>query len=86
MESSKLQASLGKLIFKYRVEDLKGNKITLFKSTLRYLCLIIFVLIDIVFEMTGFNIIDFFTNDIENDKNQRVHDIITKTIVLKQSF
>ncbi len=74
MESSKLQASLGKMIFGIKVCDLEGKRLHHTRVAVRTLSKIlglvsIFVIIFLVFF---------------NEKNQGLHDIWAKSLVVKK--
>ncbi|MCE7862170.1 MAG: RDD family protein [Bacteroidetes bacterium CHB5] len=74
MESSKLQATVGKLALGLKVTDLQGNKLDFTKALIRNLCKIIsnFTLL-IGYIMAGFT-----------EKKQALHDMIASTLVLKK--
>jgi uncharacterized RDD family membrane protein YckC len=74
MESSKLQASVGKLALSLVVTDTNGAKLDFSKALIRNLSKIISgVILCIGFIMAGFT-----------DKKQALHDIIAGTIVVKK--
>jgi uncharacterized RDD family membrane protein YckC len=73
LESSRLQATFGKLFFRYKVSDLEGNKISFFRAFLRF----IFKIISIC-TLIGAWLIDMTA------KRQGLHDIIMKTIVRRR--
>lgn len=74
LESSKLQASIGKLALGIIVTDMEGNRITFGKATGRYFGKIISAIILYVgFMMAGFT-----------EKKQGLHDIIAGTLVWKK--
>lgn len=75
MESSKLQATVGKLALGLKVTDLQGNKLDFVKALVRNLCKIIsnFTLL-IGYIMAGFT-----------EKKQALHDMIASTLVLKKN-
>ncbi|QLH33043.1 MAG: RDD family protein [Cyclobacteriaceae bacterium] len=75
MESSKLQATVGKLALGLKVTDLQGNKLDFTKALIRNLCKIIsnFTLL-IGYIMAGFT-----------EKKQALHDMIASTLVLKKA-
>jgi len=74
MESSKLQATVGKLALGIKVTDLQGNKLDFTKALIRNLCRIIsnFTLL-IGYIMAGFT-----------EKKQALHDMIASTLVVKK--
>ena len=74
MESSKLQATAGKLALGLIVTDLNGSKLDFTKALIRNLCKIISSMILYI----GY-IIAAFT-----EKKQALHDIIAGTLVLKK--
>lgn len=74
MESSKLQATVGKLALGLKVTDLQGNKLDFTKALVRNLCKIISN-----FTMLIGYIIAGFTA-----KKQALHDMIASTLVLKK--
>lgn len=72
MESSSLQASVGKLAMRIRVTDLGGRRITFWKATERYFAKIFSGLILLMgYVMAAFT-----------KKRQALHDIIAGTLVL----
>jgi uncharacterized RDD family membrane protein YckC len=74
MESSKAQASVGKMALGIKVTDLEGNRITFGKSFLRAIGrLISSAIMYIGYIMAAFT-----------DKKQALHDIIANTIVVKK--
>jgi uncharacterized RDD family membrane protein YckC len=74
MESSNLQASVGKLALGLVVLDEGGQKLDFTKALVRNLCKVIsWVIFGIGFIMAGFT-----------DKKQGLHDIIAKTLVVKK--
>lgn len=75
MESSKLQATVGKLALGLKVTDLQGNKLDFVKALVRNLCKILsnFTLF-IGYIMAGFT-----------EKKQALHDMIASTLVLKKN-
>lgn len=75
MESSNLQASVGKLALGLVVTDENGAKLDFGKALVRNLCKILSAMILFIgFIMAGFT-----------DKKQGLHDIIAKTLVVKKS-
>ncbi len=74
MESSKMQATVGKLALGLKVTDLEGNKLDFTKALIRNLSRIISGMIMLI----GY-IIAAFT-----EKKQALHDIIAGTLVLKK--
>jgi uncharacterized RDD family membrane protein YckC len=73
MESSKYQATVGKLLLGVKVVDLKGKRISFLKATGRYLGKFLSRL------LLGFGfIMMLFTK-----KKQCLHDKLTKTLVVK---
>ncbi len=74
MESSSLQASLGKMAIGIVVTDLDGNRITFSRATGRYFSKIISsIILCIGYIMVGFTA-----------KKQGLHDIIAGTLVVKK--
>jgi uncharacterized RDD family membrane protein YckC len=75
MESSKFQATLGKLALGLKVTDLQGNKLDFTKALVRNLCKLIsnFTLF-IGYILAGFT-----------EKKQALHDMIASTLVVKKS-
>jgi uncharacterized RDD family membrane protein YckC len=76
MESSLIQATLGKMALRIIVVDLKGNRISFLKATLRYFSKVISAAIFFI----GFLMVAF------TDKKQGYHDMIANTFVIKKSF
>ncbi|MBL7874558.1 MAG: RDD family protein, partial [Cyclobacteriaceae bacterium] len=74
MESSKAQATVGKMALGLKVTDLQGNKLDFSKALIRNLCRLISNLTMLI----GY-IIAAFT-----EKKQALHDIIAGTLVLKK--
>jgi uncharacterized RDD family membrane protein YckC len=74
MESSKMQATIGKLALGLKVTDLEGNKLDFTKALVRNLSRIVSNLTMLI----GY-IIAAFT-----EKKQALHDIIAGTLVLKK--
>ncbi|MCW5910514.1 MAG: RDD family protein [Cyclobacteriaceae bacterium] len=75
MESSKLQATVGKLALGLKVTDLQGNKLDFTKALIRNLCKIISNFTFLIgYIMAGFT-----------EKKQALHDMIASTLVLKKS-
>jgi uncharacterized RDD family membrane protein YckC len=75
LESSNLQASIGKLALGLVVLDERGQKLDFTKALVRNLCKVIsWVIMGIGFIMAGFT-----------EKKQGLHDIIAKTIVVKKA-
>ncbi len=75
MESSKYQATVGKLLLGVKVVDLKGKRISFLKATGRYLGKFLSRL------LLGFGfIMMLFTK-----KKQCLHDKLTRTLVVKSS-
>ncbi|MEO0072905.1 MAG: RDD family protein [candidate division WOR-3 bacterium] len=75
MESSKLQATLGKLALGLTVTDINGNRISFARATARHFAKIISGLtIFIGFILAGFT-----------PKRQALHDIIADCLVIKKS-
>lgn len=75
MESSRLQATLGKMLVGIIVTDLNGNKITFLRATGRYFGKTISTLICYVgFLMAGWT-----------EKQQTLHDIMASCLVVKKS-
>ncbi|MBK7650090.1 MAG: RDD family protein [Flammeovirgaceae bacterium] len=74
MESSKFQATVGKLALGLIVTDLNGGKLDFTKALVRSLCKIISsMILYIGYIMAGFT-----------DKKQGLHDIIAGTLVVKK--
>ena len=74
MESSKLQATVGKLALGLKVTDLQGGKLDFSKALVRNLCKIISNITLLVgYIMAGFT-----------EKKQALHDMIASTLVLKK--
>ena len=74
MESSKYQATVGKLALGLKVTDLDGNSLDFVKSLIRNICKIISQMIVFIgFIMAGFT-----------EKKQGLHDIIAGTLVVKK--
>lgn len=74
MESSKYQASLGKLALGLVVTDAQGNKLDFSKALVRNLCKLISNLtFTIGYIMAGFT-----------DKKQALHDVIAGTLVVRK--
>jgi uncharacterized RDD family membrane protein YckC len=73
MESSKYQATLGKMAVGARVTDMKGNRISFARATGRYFGKIISgMILYIGFMMAGFT-----------EKKQALHDMMAETLVIK---
>lgn len=74
MESSKYQATLGKLALGLIVTDMNGNKIDFGKALLRNICKFISSMVFFIgYIMAGFT-----------EKKQALHDIIASTLVTKK--
>lgn len=74
MESSKYQATVGKLALGLKVTDVDGNSLDFVKSLIRNICKIISQMILFIgFIMAGFT-----------EKKQGLHDIIAGTLVVKK--
>ncbi|MCS7259008.1 MAG: RDD family protein [candidate division WOR-3 bacterium] len=74
MESSKLQATLGKLALKIVVTDIKGNPVTFERASARYFAKILSTLtLGVGFILAGFT-----------PRKQALHDIITGCLVIKK--
>lgn len=74
MESSKYQATVGKLALGLKVTDMEGKNLDLTKSLIRNVCKIISgMILFIGYIMAGFT-----------DKKQGLHDIIAGTLVVKK--
>ena len=74
MESSKYQATVGKLALGLKVTDMEGKNLDLTKSLIRNVCKIISGMIIFVgYIMAGFT-----------EKKQGLHDIIAGTLVVKK--
>ena len=75
LESSNMQASVGKMALGLIVVDESGQKLDFSKALVRNLCKIVsWMIMGIGFIMAGFT-----------DKKQGLHDIIAKTIVVKKA-
>ncbi|MBS1487686.1 MAG: RDD family protein [Bacteroidetes bacterium] len=75
MESSKYQATVGKLVLGLIVTDESGSKLDFSKALVRNLCKIISsIILCIGYIMAGFT-----------DKKQALHDMIAKTLVVKKA-
>jgi uncharacterized RDD family membrane protein YckC len=72
MESSKFQATLGKMALSLRVVDLQGNRISFVRATGRYFAKFISVIFFVGYIMAGFT-----------QRKQALHDLIAKTYVLR---
>jgi uncharacterized RDD family membrane protein YckC len=75
MESSKLQATVGKMALGLIVTDMNGNKLDFGKAFIRNLCRIISNLTLLI----GYIIAGF------TEKRQALHDIIAGTLVIKKN-
>lgn len=74
MESSKYQATVGKLALGLTVTDMDGNKLEFVKAFVRNICKIISgMIMGIGYIMAGFT-----------EKKQGLHDIIANTLVVKK--
>ncbi|MDZ7648689.1 MAG: RDD family protein [Cytophagales bacterium] len=73
MESSKTQATIGKMALGLKVTDLEGNKLDFSKALIRSLCR----LISNFTMLIGYKIAAFTEN------KQALHDMIAGTLVLK---
>lgn len=73
LESSEKQSTLGKRIFRLRVQDINGNRITRKKAAIRYLSRFISFITIFGYLMAGFT-----------PKNQTSHDYIANTVVIKR--
>ena len=74
MESSKYQATVGKIALGLKVTDLDGNSLDFVKSLIRNVCKIISgMILFIGYIMAGFT-----------EKKQGLHDIIAGTLVVKK--
>ncbi|NNG66392.1 RDD family protein [Caldanaerobacter subterraneus] len=74
MESSKLQATLGKMALRIKVTDLKGNRISFGRATLRYWAKILSSLILYIgYLMAGWT-----------KRKQALHDMIAGCLVVKE--
>jgi uncharacterized RDD family membrane protein YckC len=75
LESSKMQATVGKLALGLKVTDENGNKLDFVKALVRNLCKIISgMILCIGYIMAGFT-----------DKKQGLHDMIAKTLVVRKA-
>jgi uncharacterized RDD family membrane protein YckC len=76
MESSKLQATLGKLILGMRVVDLEGKRISFFRATWRYFAkLLSRILLGFGYLMIAFT-----------QKKQGLHDKLAATVVVNKKM
>ncbi len=73
MESSKYQATLGKMALNIKVTDLAGNKLTFARATGRYFGKI----------LSGLILCIGYLMVIWTEKKQGLHDILAKTLVVK---
>ena len=73
MESSEMQATVGKIALGVRVTDLEGERISFGRATIRYFSGILSVLILCI----GFLMVAF------TSKKQALHDMIAGTLVVK---
>lgn len=73
MESSRLQASVGKIVFHLKITDLNENKISFGRASLRFILAIFSALSVIGLLMGGFT-----------KRKQMLHDIATKCVVTKR--
>jgi len=74
MESSKYQASIGKMVLGLKVTDVSGNKIDFMKALIRNLSKIISSMILLIgYLMAAFT-----------EKKQALHDMIANTLVVKK--
>lgn len=74
MESSKYQATVGKMALGLKVTDLDGNSLDFVKSLVRNVCKIISgMILAIGYIMAGFT-----------EKKQGLHDMIAGTLVVKK--
>ena len=74
MESSKYQASVGKMVLGLIVTDINGNKLDFTKALVRNLCKIISSMILLIgYLMAAFT-----------EKKQALHDMIANTLVVKK--
>lgn len=74
MESSKYQASIGKMVLGLKVTDINGNKLDFSKALVRNLCKIISSMILLIgYLMAAFT-----------EKKQALHDMIANTLVVKK--
>ena len=74
MESSKYQATVGKLALGLKVTDMDGNTLDFVKALVRNLCKILSVMImGVGYIMAGFT-----------EKKQGLHDLIANTLVVKK--
>ncbi|MEG6569728.1 RDD family protein [Thermoanaerobacterium thermosaccharolyticum] len=74
MESSKLQATLGKMVMRIKVTDLNGNRITFGRAVGRFLGKILSgIILNIGFFMAGWT-----------KHKQALHDIISGCLVVKE--
>ncbi|WP_259082504.1 RDD family protein [Caldanaerobacter subterraneus] len=75
LESSELQATIGKRIMKTKVVDMNGNRISFGKANIRYWS----KLISAVVLLIGYIMIAF------TPKKQGLHDMIAGTLVIKDT-
>jgi uncharacterized RDD family membrane protein YckC len=74
MESSKLQGTIGKIFMKIKVVNLNGSRINVLKAVARYLLRFLSLVV------VGVGLLMILWTD----RKQSLHDIITKTIVIKR--
>ena len=74
LESSRLQGTIGKFLIGIKVVDYNNNRIDFTKATLRYVS----SLLSMMFLFFGYLMILF------TEKKQSLHDIISKTLVVRK--
>ncbi|MEA5527802.1 RDD family protein, partial [Nodularia spumigena] len=79
LESSVKQATLGKMVCKIVVHDLKGKRISFWRATGRFLVKAFFTLLTLI----GFGLIDLIFVLFNKDKRS-LHDILAGTLVSKK--
>jgi uncharacterized RDD family membrane protein YckC len=75
LESSLLKGTFGKVLFRLKVVDNKGNRISLFRAFVRY-----FVRIISIITVYGVFVID------TNKKRMSLHDFICRSVVIRKNF
>lgn len=75
MESSKFQGTFGKSIMKIKVTDIKGDRITFMRATVRYFGRL----------LSGILLIGFFAIAFTK-KKQSFHDMVSSCLVVNKTF
>jgi uncharacterized RDD family membrane protein YckC len=75
LESSSWQATIGKRIFKIKVVDLNGKRISFIKAIIRFFCKILSGQVLVI----GFLMVAF------TEKRQALHDLLAKTVDINKS-